>query len=639
MSDTADLNIISMPTRYVEMVRVEDNTYRLGKNGVLFRTSDPASALHDRRGKPLTVDAARASGAPVSKSFSDVSWRTEFGADIQYPSTAGNFLDVVGQVSPDVNTIRVDFNAYTLRNEGYLENFRAFTTAAAERGYKLIIQYSDGLMAGRVTADGREKASNPSARMEEIGTGWQEVMGWLEERAQAPILDAVYGFEIINEPMAYPKSAEGGQAYARDIARIVDDLGIDWHGRKILVGGLGASGTFRNMDLDTIRAAVGDQLVWSLHGYPGWLNPKEASFDGKAFLAGMGERLPGIGNDDVLLTETHLGRDDQDGNGVPDLLDPHATGTSAASFNAARTAEWFAETGIGWTYWPMAGRKSSPILNAGKGMFDVSLPQLAFANNVWSFDEAGTSEEAGDDTLTARRAEGRIKTAVAQAYGRAGNDTLGSDPGAVNLLYGGDGQDELTAGPKGDWLFGQRADDRLHGGNGADRLFGGPGDDTVQGGSGADWIEGGDGQDLLEGGAGNDMILADGGSTVVSGPGEDIILLTKADAEGRPLIIDDLQAGDRIDLSAWVPAKGGKRRGTVELTVEPVTIKGEAPGLRLRDPGKNLDIVLASGALQGFWGAESFVGAEDGLRVMEGAGRSAPAFLDRSTGLLDPAED
>ncbi|WP_435169273.1 hypothetical protein [Falsirhodobacter sp. 1013] len=639
MSDTADLNIISMPTRYVEMVRVEDDTYRLGKNGVLFRTSDPASALHDRRGRPLTLDTVRASGAPVSKSFSDVSWRTEFGADIQYPSTAGNFLDVVGQVSPDVNTIRVDFNAYTLRNEGYLETFRAFTTAAADRGFKLIIQYSDGLMAGRVTADGRQKATDPSARMEEIGTGWQEVMGWLEERAQAPILDAVYGFEVINEPMAYPKSAAGGEAYARDIARIVDDRGIDWHGRKILVGGLGASGTFRNVDLDTIRAAVGDQLVWSLHGYPGWLNPKEASFDGKAFLAEMEGRLPGIGNDDVLLTETHLGRDDQDANGVPDLLDPHATGTSAASFNAARTAEWFAETGIGWTYWPMAGRKSSPILNAGKGMFDVTLPQLAFANNVWSLDEAGTAAEAGNDTLTARRAEGRIKTALAQAYGRAGNDTLTSDPRAVNLLYGGDGQDDLTAGAQGDWLFGQRGDDGITGGGGEDRLFGGPGNDTVTGGDGADWIEGGEGQDLLEGGAGNDMILAGGGSTVASGPGDDVILPTKADDEGRPLIIDDLQAGDRIDLSAWVPAKGSKRRGTVELTADPVNIKGEAPGLRLRDPGKSLDIVLAAAAVQGFRGAESFIGAEDGLRVMEGDARPAHAVLDRSTGLLRPAGD
>ncbi|MDB6452988.1 cellulase family glycosylhydrolase [Falsirhodobacter sp. 20TX0035] len=632
MSDTADLNIISMPTRYVEMVQVEEDVYRLGKNGVLFAIGDPDRAVADRRGRPLTLDAVRASGATVSKSFSDVSWRTEFGADLQYPSSAGNFLDAVRQVSPDVNTIRVDFNAYTLRNDGYLKDFHAFTTAAADRGFKLIIQYSDGLMAGRVRAGGRQKAPDPSARMEEIGTGWQEVMAWFEDPAQAPILNAVYGFEIINEPMAYPKTAEGGRAYARDIRHIVDDLGIDWHGRKILVGGLGASGTFRNVDLDTIRRAVGDQLVWSLHGYPGWLNPSEASFDRKAFLSGMADRLGDVGDDDVLLTETHLGRSDQDANGIPDLLDPHATGTSAASFNAARTAEWFAESGIGWTYWPMAGRRSSPLLNAGKGAFDVSLPQLAFANNVWSFDEAGTAEEAGDDTLTARRVEGRIKTAIAQAYGRAGDDTITADPGVVNLLYGGDGQDDLTAGPEGDWLFGQRGDDRVTGGTGADRLFGGPGDDTVTGGAGDDWIEGGDGRDRLEGGAGNDTILAGEGSNVVSGEGNDLILLTKADEDGRPLIIDELQPGDRIDLSAWVPAKGSKRKGTVELTAEPVAIAGEAPGLLLYDPGKNLGIVLTARALDGFRGVENFSGADSGLSLRNGVDEGR--VLDPATGQL-----
>lgn len=73
-----------------------------------------------------------------------------------------------------------------------------------------------------------------------------------------------------------------------------------------------------------------------------------------------------------------------------------------------------------------------------------------------------------------------------------------------NSLYGGDGNDELIAGPNGDKLYGENGndilvgdsgDDYLDGGDGDDWLIGNEGDDTLVAGSGFDYLSGGDGDD------------------------------------------------------------------------------------------------------------------------------------------------
>src|SRR5215831_8526286 len=118
-------------------------------------------------------------------------------------------------------------------------------------------------------------------------------------------------------------------------------------------------------------------------------------------------------------------------------------------------------------------------------------------------------------------------TALIQAFGQAGNDTItmneanGALPSAN--LFGGAGNDTLTGGSGNDMLFGQAGNDTLLGKGGNDLLFGGDGNDTLIGGDGDDQVFGeagndrmiwnpGDDTDLNEGGDGSDTVEVNGGN-------------------------------------------------------------------------------------------------------------------------------
>jgi Ca2+-binding RTX toxin-like protein len=117
-------------------------------------------------------------------------------------------------------------------------------------------------------------------------------------------------------------------------------------------------------------------------------------------------------------------------------------------------------------------------------------------------------------------------TTLVEAFGQDGNDTIKIDETNgvmpnVNL-FGGTGNDALTAGSGSDQLFGQVGNDTLIGGAGNDLLFGGDDNDTLIAGTGTDQLfgEGGDdlmiwnpggGTDLFEGGAGDDTAQVNGG--------------------------------------------------------------------------------------------------------------------------------
>jgi Ca2+-binding RTX toxin-like protein len=72
----------------------------------------------------------------------------------------------------------------------------------------------------------------------------------------------------------------------------------------------------------------------------------------------------------------------------------------------------------------------------------------------------------------------------AAASGESGElDTINTD---VEVLFGGSGNDTLTASSLGASIFGCGGNDTLVGSIGADKLFGGPGDDIMNGGAGND---------------------------------------------------------------------------------------------------------------------------------------------------------
>ncbi|HEY7247711.1 MAG TPA: calcium-binding protein [Xanthobacteraceae bacterium] len=150
-----------------------------------------------------------------------------------------------------------------------------------------------------------------------------------------------------------------------------------------------------------------------------------------------------------------------------------------------------------------------------------------------------------DDTITVSRdAAGRIlinggavsitggtptvaNTAMIQVFAQGGNDTITLDEANGALppaqLFGGAGNDVLTAGSGADQLFGGAGNDTLLGKGGDDLLFGGAGNDVLTGGAGNDQVFGeagndrmiwnpGDGSDLFEGGDGNDTAEVNGGN-------------------------------------------------------------------------------------------------------------------------------
>ena len=106
-------------------------------------------------------------------------------------------------------------------------------------------------------------------------------------------------------------------------------------------------------------------------------------------------------------------------------------------------------------------------------------------------------------------------------YAGSGDDQITTLNGNyVDLLYGNDGNDTLSAGGGNDVLDGGAGDDTLDGGtgDGHDTLWGGSGNDLLLGGAGDDvlWADSSAGEgnivygnDVLYGGAGNDYLVGD----------------------------------------------------------------------------------------------------------------------------------
>ncbi|WP_306395562.1 DUF4214 domain-containing protein [Telluria beijingensis] len=195
--------------------------------------------------------------------------------------------------------------------------------------------------------------------------------------------------------------------------------------------------------------------------------------------------------------------------------------------------------------------------------------QVTGADFVDGYDPRGSSKgmtltgTAGNDRLVGGDLDDIL-------IGLGGNDTLRGGAGD-DVLEGGDGDDLLEGGDGNDILRGGRGHDELRtvsygnnlldGGDGDDRLFGGNGNDTLLGGAGDDtfFIHGsrhGVRSITLDGGGGNDTMRFDATSELAviratGGAGADLFQFM---ATGLNVTITDFGAGDRIDLSALLPA-------------------------------------------------------------------------------------
>ena len=129
----------------------------------------------------------------------------------------------------------------------------------------------------------------------------------------------------------------------------------------------------------------------------------------------------------------------------------------------------------------------------------------------------------------------------------------------IEVVLGGTGANNFTAGAASTTLTGNVSNDTLTGGSGDDTLKGNAGNDMLNGGGGNDMLYAGSGQDTLIGGSGNDTLdLLTGNAdanlnsdNVSGGTGDDKVIMSQTMwAAGHTSTVIDGGAGD-TDTLAW----------------------------------------------------------------------------------------
>ncbi len=182
-----------------------------------------------------------------------------------------------------------------------------------------------------------------------------------------------------------------------------------------------------------------------------------------------------------------------------------------------------ATTGIGFLGTQIS---QTDDLELGNGDDTFALPEDGIDGNgqgtLGSWDGTPLVRSEGDlNVISGGDGDDNITTGdeAAYAFGGAGNDTLSAGDGAV-ALFGGDGNDTLFGsdavradGTAAAYLDGGRGDDTITGGAANEVISGGEhggtdatGNDRLSGGGGDDAIRGGRGADILSGGAGDDVL-------------------------------------------------------------------------------------------------------------------------------------
>lgn len=437
-----------------------------------------------------------------------------------YDDPAG-FVAKIKADLPLVNNLRVLFNEHSFNADGSLHpQMEAFLAEAVAQGFELTMCYGEGdaqnIGIGNATWPSLTNAEAFTALQDnyaDVAGAWTQMMDWMD--GHTAIKSGVYGWELMNESAGYRHSIRNNGAgdgltaddfvklyadHANALASLIDARAAG----KILVGGWGYNGDFLTLAdtmigsqtaLDYIRAAVGTDLVWSAHLYPGWMGTDTATTPAE-LIARLDQIYAPVTGDDVLVTEINIdGRVDDPTGGLweSDLL--------------AASMEWFAENGLGLGWYPgLQGGASSLLYLEPNGQVTARHQHsLAHAMNSFSLSKSPL-DQAGNQTITASvtairlrneayevsAGEGNFDAGTAgYAFGFGGNDTLHGTNGTNDFAYGGTGNDLLQGFGGDDFLFGQYGQDLLQGGAAFDNLFGGVGADTLDGGTGHDFMAGG----------------------------------------------------------------------------------------------------------------------------------------------------
>lgn len=427
---------------------------------------------------------------------------------------------------PDVNTIRLPFNAFSFNSDGSLNpQYERFILEAAKQGFQFVFNYSDGDIQRLGGSEQPASADQMRAQLngaihDRMMQSWDKMLDWLDDHPQAA--NAVYALEAVNEPNTYARAedrtgnkGEFIRLYGNHMAEFAEMV-QERSDARIMIGGFAYSAKFdvlantRTVDgqgsvLEQIRDAAGSALVWSAHLYPDWASGAGQELEG--FEALIRQNYGVLSGDDIIITETNAtGGPANDASG------------NDASFWMARAYEAFLDAGIGIGWFPGAETGQSAFLSIDNGWQIRFRHPDSFAHGMNAFTMGQDDpDHAGNEAITARLLAGFVTDedrgptgldGLGYAVGYGGNDTLTGIGNAMNMLFGGDGNDILTGRAERDHLFGQHGDDTLYGGNGKDVLSGGDGDDLLHGGNGNDLLTGGRGADSF--------VFTDGGEDVVT---------------------------------------------------------------------------------------------------------------------------
>lgn len=454
---------------------------------------------------------------------------------------------------PEVTTLRMPFNMYSFNADGSLHpQYERFLAAAVAEGFDLIMVQMDG-DAQTLTANGPDALEEMRDALtgevyDRVEQAWTMMLDWMD--AHPAVGDAVYAYEVLNEPAAYNTATtyadsrpEGFQEFVTLYAEQMVELGQMIDARsgdaKIMVGGWNYSADFQRLAdttigdgsaLDYIREGLGDSLVWSAHLYPGWLGTSGMS-DPDDVRAKLDEIYAAILGDTFILTETNA-----QGNEAYNLVSerPEVQGFTLSY-------DWFADHGVAvsWFTGSQYGDSNLSRMDPGGTLRFVQQASYGAAMDAFSLGEEDAAH-AGNETVEAELIKGFLRNQttdpdfdpnnpfdIAQylglALGHGGNDTLNGSSAANNFLYGGTGNDDVRGKQLDDFLYGQDGNDTVNGGaDGYDHLFGG---------RGTDWIFGGAGISQMYGGA--------GGDTFVAHPRGKTILVDYEPSEGDLLIVNE----------------------------------------------------------------------------------------------------
>ena len=447
------------------------------------------------------------------------------------------FVAAIRAGLPLVNTLRIHFNEFSFNPDGSMNpQFERFLAAAAAEGYQITLTYGSGDNQNLGIGDAdHPHLTNAEAydalqdNFADVQGAWSSLMGWMDTHPQTAA--AVYGWDLMNEAAGYRHTVrvngtDGDHSasdfvslYATHSAELAQMIQSRADG-KILVGGWGYNGDFQTLAatmvqgvsaLDYLRAAVGDDLVWSAHLYPGWMGTNLVT-DPAALAARLDHIYAALAGDDLLITEMNI-----DG-----AVDDQAEAADHTDLYAA-TLEWFAANGVGLGWYPGLQTGSSHLLYvegdgaitlrhqhsyaAALNAFSLGADQPLHAANERisaTLVDAGLRNEPYE--IAAGEASFDTATKLGTGFGFGGADTLQGSTLANDFLYGGSGDDVVRATGGDDFLFGQGDDDVLIGGSGLDHLFGGDGNDTLNAGGGSDMMVGGKGNDLFIVRSARDMV-------------------------------------------------------------------------------------------------------------------------------------